>query len=36
MSEKIATEKELFTLGGGKETDKPTNYDINRCVTKTR
>lgn len=36
MSEKIATEKELFTLGGGKETDKPSNYDINRCVTKTR
>ncbi len=36
MSEKIATEKELFTLGGGKETDKPTNYDINRCVTKAR
>lgn len=36
MPEKIATEKELFTLGGGKETDKPTNYDINRCVTKTR
>ena len=36
MSGKIATEKELFTLGGGKETDKPTNYDINRCVTKTR
>ena len=36
MSEKIATEKELFTLGGGLEGDKPTNYDINRCVTKTR
>lgn len=36
MSGKIATEKELFTLGGGKETDKPSNYDINRCVTKTR
>lgn len=36
MSGKIATEKELFTLGGGKETDKPSNYDVNRCVTKTR
>ena len=36
MSEKIATEKELFTLGGGLEGDKPSNYDINRCVTKTR
>lgn len=35
MSEKIATEKELFTLGGGLEGDKPSNYDINRCVTKT-
>ena len=34
MSEKIATEKELFTLGGGG--DKPSDYDINRCVTKTR
>ena len=33
MIEKIATEKELFTLGGG---DKPSDYDINRCVTKTR
>lgn len=36
MSGKIATEKELFTLGGGLEGDKPSNYDINRCVTKTR
>lgn len=36
MSGKIATEKELFTLGGGLEGDKPTNYDINRCVTKIR
>ena len=34
MSGKIATEKELFTLGGGG--DKPSDYDINRCVTKTR
>lgn len=34
MSEKIATEKELFTLGGGG--DKPSDYDINRCVTKIR
>lgn len=36
MSGKIATEKELFTLVGGLEGDKPSNYDINRCVTKTR
>ena len=36
MSEKIATEKELFILGGGEEINKPSNYDINRCVTKTR
>ena len=36
MSGKIATEKELFTLGGGLEGDKPSNYDINRCVTKIR
>ena len=34
MIEKIATENELFTLGGGG--DKPSDYDINRCVTKTR
>lgn len=36
MPGKIATEKELFTLGGGKEIDKPSNYDVNKCVTKTR
>lgn len=34
MIEKIATENELFTLGGG--IDKPSNYDMNRCVTKAR
>ena len=34
MIEKMATEGELFLLGG--EIDKPSNYDINRCVTKTR
>ena len=37
MIEKIATENELFTLGGGgREIDKPSNYDMNRCVTKAR
>ena len=37
MIEKIATENELFTLGGGgREIDKPSNFDMNRCVTKTR
>ena len=36
MIEKIATENELFTLGGGGEIDKPSNYDMNRCVTKAR
>lgn len=37
MIEKMATEGELFLLvGGGVETDKPSNYDMNRCVTKTR
>ena len=33
MIEKIATENELFTLGG---IDKPSNYDMNRYVTKAR
>ena len=33
MIEKIATDNELFTLGG---IDKPSNYDMNRCVTKAR
>lgn len=37
MIEKIATENELFTLGdGGREIDKPSNFDMNRCVTKAR
>lgn len=36
MIEKIATENELFTLGGGGEIDKPSNFDMNRCVTKAR
>ena len=33
MIEKIATEGELFILGGGGEINKPSNYDVNRCVT---
>ena len=37
MIEKIATYNELFTLGGGgREIDKPSNFDMNRCVTKAR
>jgi len=37
MIEKMATEGELFLLGGGgREIDKPSNYDVNRCVTKAR
>lgn len=36
MSEKIITEKELFILGGEEEINKPSHYDANRCITKTR
>lgn len=36
MPEKIITEKELFILGGEEEINKPSHYDGNRCITKTR
>lgn len=36
MSDKIITEKELFILGGEEEINKPSHYDANRCITKTR
>jgi hypothetical protein len=36
MPEKIITEKELFILGGEEEINKPSHYDTNRCITKTR